>query len=164
MFWELEVNSYLLFNPSKWLGHCALAILNILDNVTIVYNIVSHDEWPFKVYMRRAGMPPMATPTFVLGLPHTDVAVGVKLVLHITTISFNTIMHFKSGCLMVEQHLIRPPHTFGPHSSIQVHSQSATAYPLFACLLRRRIRCSFRTLRLACVSSFRVLFRLAVTG
>ena len=29
---------------------------------------------------------------------------------------------------MLVQHMKRPLHTIGPHSSIQVHSQSATAY------------------------------------
>ena len=53
------------------------------------------------------------------------------MVLDITLIIFNAIMHFKSGCLILVQHMKRPPHEIGPYSSIQVHSQSATAHPPF---------------------------------
>ena len=83
-----------------------------------------------------------ARATYSLGLKQTDPALGMESEF-LSASLLHAIMHIKNSCLMLEQHLTRPPHTIGPHSSIQVHSQSATAYPFFACLLRRRIRCSF---------------------
>ena len=105
-----------------------------------------------------------ARATYSLGLKQTDPALGMESEF-LSASLLHAIMHFKNSCLMLEQHLARPPHTFGPHSSIQVHSQSATAYPpfLLACCDVGLGVVSGHYGWLACLVSA-PLFDLAVTG